>query len=300
MKKGRLQTSQDFYGLDKADKHSDVDFARFARIDQCSFELKVEGRMKKVPFILALVVLVAGGTSIAQANDPSVLSLNAVGYVKIQVEPGKVYLLRTDFEPLLDTMVTLASLIGDQLPSNTTAYIWDRTKDGGVGGYRVESYVGRGRGGSGPPEWPSPPAATAIQRGDAFWLVLPDSAAESVYDLYLMGEVPGTNNQGANTTITGVDVDAIGYPYPIEISFGNTTVAASAPEESKVFFWDPAKDGVGGYVGPYVKVGQGRGGGLPVDWPQIAKDYLIKPGEAFWLVMPSAQDWTEFKPYEWP
>jgi hypothetical protein len=79
--------------------------------------------MKK---ILCLVAILIVAQTVAQAQT-QVLSRNAVGYVKITAERGKLVLGRSDFESLDGSGgITVSNLFGDQVPANSAVYLWDR------------------------------------------------------------------------------------------------------------------------------------------------------------------------------
>lgn len=234
-------------------------------------------------FILALCMTIMATLSYGQTN---VLSQNAVGYVKVTVPRDGLALVRLDFLPIdpADDPI-IANIIGDQLPILSKAHIWDSDAGaGGLGGYISVTKTLSG--------WPTTGnGATPINQGDAFWLEVPASAAEPEYDVYLMGEVPGkNNNQETNTVFGSGGVDAIGYPYPSAIAWGDTTLAPVLPPTSKLHIWDPYKDGIGGYDSR-TKTISGWG---------TANDIIIEPGTAFWVETASSFEWDEEKPYTWP
>ena len=238
--------------------------------------------MKKLLGI-ACVVAVTAPLAFAQTN---VLSQNAVGYVRVTVPgSGDLNLCRLDFLPL-DPLVpnNVANVVGDQLPAGSSAFIWDSTLNGGVGGYVLVAKGARAG-------WPTTGAgAMEIDQGVAFWLKTPEADLTD-YNVYLMGEVPGANNDSETKTIAGLQgLDAVGYPYPAAIAFGDTTLQTALPGGATVFFWDVDAQG-------YQFFSKGARAG----WTAEALDFVIEPGTSFWVQNPGAAvDWTEVKPYVWP
>lgn len=207
-------------------------------------------------------------------GQTNVLSQNAVGYVKKTVDQGTLALMSYDFIDLAGNPVTVASLMGDQVPVGTAVSVWDRAGS---------SYVTVQKGARG---WPG--TTPELMRGDGFFVQIPDNSAESAYDIYMLGEVPGANNNADETTVPNVELDAVGYPYPAAVLFTATTAAASAESGDAVSTWDQANQ----QYATFVKGARG--------WPGGALNLVIEPGEAFWLDLDTNIDWTEPKPYAWP
>lgn len=225
--------------------------------------------MKKLLSLVA-AALVMGTMAYGQTN---VLSQNAVGYVKVTVDAGDLALVRNDFVNIDGSPVTIPTLLGDQVPANSVAHVWDR-----VGG----SYASVTKGGRG---WPAG-ATNELMRGDAFFLQIPAAAAEASYDVYLLGEVPAD----AEATVANIQVDAIGYPYPAAVNWTATTLSESMAASDTLHVWDQATQ-------TYVSITKGGRG-----WPAAADTVVIEPGQAFWVETAAATpaDWTETKPYDWP
>ena len=233
--------------------------------------------MKKMACLI--VGLTTMATMALGQGQSNVFSANAVGYVKITANRGNLVLIRTDFLNISGSNDTMQSLIGDQVPLNSQAHIWDRDTD---------SYVTELRGGRAG-DWPS--NGREVAPGDAFWIEIPDSAPDASYDMFVMGEVPGDNNNSESNNIPGIDFDAIGFPYPVATNWGDTSLAIDAPLGSQVHFWDPTNQ-------TYVSAIKGGRAG---DWDAATKAKMIQPGEAFWLeVGAGTLDWDVTKPYNYP
>lgn len=225
--------------------------------------------MKRIVSLVA-VALVAGTMAYGQTN---VLSQNAVGYVKVTIDAGDLALLRYDFEQIDGSASTLSNTVGDQVPSGSNAYMWDRS---------AKSWVLAAKGTRG---W-SPDAAVA--RGDAFFLQVAAGAAEPAYDVFLLGEVPGANNNADSTVVDNVEGDAVGFPYPAATALSAMDMATQAASGASVYLWDQVNQA---WATPVTKGSRG--------W---ASDPTIEPGEGFFIVtaVGAPIDATEVKPYAWP
>lgn len=234
---------------------------------------------------IACTVAMAAPLAFGQA---SVFSQNAVGYVRVNVPRGVaplggLALVRLDFEPL-DPLApnNTINVLGDQVPTGSRVHVW-RSDIGGTGGYCSETKTRSG--------WPA--SCGVIERGEAFWIEIPPAAAEPSYNVYLMGEVPGANNDSETLTINvATGIDAVGYPYPAAIAWADTTIAAPLPAGARIHFWNISGPSAQSYTS-HTKTRSG--------WPTAALDTIIEPGTAFWIENPGAAvDWTEAKPYAWP
>lgn len=227
---------------------------------------------------LALGVALAAPVAFGQTN---VLSQNAVGYVKVTIPDGGLALIRPDFEQLDPSVpADMNNLIGDQLPNGSQAHIWD------VGTSAYVTELKGGRAGA----WPNP--GRVVERGEAFWLEIPDSSGQADWDVYIMGEVPGANNNSETSSVLAISgVDAVGYPFPAAIVWGETSLATNLPLDSLLHLWNIDTQSYESFLKG------GRGG----DWG-AAETKVIEPGTAFWVEVGDASviDWTEAKPYNWP
>ena len=133
--------------------------------------------------VFAAAMMVAVGV-FAATNE--VTSVNVVGFNKVAIPPNAWAMVTLNFESFGDS--TIGDLVGDQLPSGSKAYIWDRA----ASGYALAS-VGRGG-------WAGDGATNVILRGDGFWLYNSDTVTNEVS---LKGEVPAAINGGDSTTLAG-------------------------------------------------------------------------------------------------
>ncbi|RKX32994.1 MAG: hypothetical protein DRP22_01375 [Verrucomicrobia bacterium] len=225
--------------------------------------------------VLAVIVAAAALALFCYAQTNQVLSRNAVGYVQVSVPSGGYALVSLNFESLDGSDLTIADVVGDQLPVGSYAHIWDRNS-------KVYQSELRTRGG-----WS--PGTNVITRGVGFWLEVPSSAATaSEHIVYVMGEVPDSFNQGATTTISNVQgLDALAYPFPSAVVWTNTALASNALVGDYLHVWNVTSQSYNSYL-------KTRGGWTTPD------NFTIEPGQSFWFETSGTQDWTEIKPYTWP
>ena len=216
-------------------------------------------------------------TAVVGASATNVLSRNAVGFIQVDVPSNGLVLVTVPFEPL-EGSNNLETVIGDQLPSGSVAFLWDRAASSGAG-----AYVTAGRTRSG---WSQ--ADRILHRGEAFWLSVPaGSATGDVHTVFIKGEVPDSNNGSATTTLSNLNgIEAVGMSYPVDTVWTTTVLSTQLGSGDVIFVWDPATG--------YTTYGKTRSG-----WNTPA-DYVIKAGEAFWINASSTIDWEETKPYTWP
>ena len=109
--------------------------------------------------------------------------------------------------------------------------------------------------------------------------------------MYFLGEVPGANNGHDVMVVDSIDSDFVALPFPAAFTFGNSELAQSAPNGSRLNLWDQdAKQ-----YRVYHKGGRAGSWGL-------AADLVIAPGQAFFLELggTDSYDWTVPKPYDFP
>jgi hypothetical protein len=218
--------------------------------------------MKKVLVGLIAVAMVAS-LGFAQTE---VESVNVVGFNKITIEAGELALVTPPFESFGDA--TLEDLVGDQLPQGSGAFIWDRANSIYIASSRTKA------GWSG---------TNVIHRGDGFWL---SNAGAEPATVALMGEVPADYNNSATTTVSEISgTDAVGYAYPTDIVWTNTTLAQTVDSGSGLFIWD--EDGQ-----TYAAYSKTKAG-----W-STPEGFALKAGRAFWISTSTPVDWTEIAPYD--
>jgi hypothetical protein len=231
--------------------------------------------MKKIALMMVLLVFVG---SIAIGQTTQVLSRNAVGYVKILGEKGKLTLGRSDFEAMDSAGgIQVSNMFGEQLPADTFLYLWDRS----AATYKILAKASRGSWGAA--------GTTRVARGGGFWIRVPGTAASNEYPVYIMGEVPDRSTS-PTTTVSGITgVNMFGFPYPVQGSWTNTDIAKKAPPNSFLYIWNQAGQA---YV-VYAKSARGA-------WDAATTNLVLNPGQGFWLRNTGTFDWVEAKPYTWP
>ncbi|MBU1695206.1 MAG: hypothetical protein KKC51_14760 [Verrucomicrobia bacterium] len=207
---------------------------------------------------------------VAIAFGQQVLSRNAVGYQQVTLTKGQLALIRHDFEEL-DTALAVSNVFAS-LPINTRVYLWNDTQTAYIN-------IGRGAGGWGTQ------GSNELYRGRGFWVLVPASAVSNEYQVFLMGEVPDRFTAPTTTVAILPGIKLVGYPYPVEMKWTNTTLAKSAPIGTRLYIW-------GGNA--YSNYGRGPGG-----WGS-GTNVMLTPGMGFWVQLASLTNWSEAKPYTWP
>jgi len=208
------------------------------------------------------VALIAAAIAIGQ----DVTSVNAVGFNKITIGPGKLALVTLNFESFGDS--TLEDLIGHQLVRGKV-YVWNRV---------AKEYIPASIGKDG--KWSY---TNIIHRGDAFWIKNEDTATNSVS---FMGEVPYTYNNSATATVYNLSgVEAVGYAYPVDMTWTNTTLSKESTVKTMYYYNETA--------GGYDIYSRGKTG-----W-NTPNAFAIPAGRAFWIKLSdgASVDWTEVAPY---
>jgi len=218
--------------------------------------------------IAASVLCLTTALALAQSTS-EVTSVNAVGYLRVSVPSNALALVTLDFEYLGDGNFTVTNLIGDQLgTSGDTVFIWDRVAKK----YNIES---RGRFG-----WS--PGTNVIRRGDGIWL---KNTAVTAKEVVFTGEVPDSNTAPTTTLQNLTAIDAVGYAYPADVAFTNTTLCKNSKNGDTLFLWDVVTQN-------YVIYSNGRFG-----WNPSVDAVTVKMGEAFWFKTATPTNWTEAIPY---
>lgn len=223
--------------------------------------------MKKILSVVFAVMLV-GLMAFGQTTTP-VLSRNAVGYVKVIAERGKLVLGRVDFLPL-DGSAVASNVFGNQLPNGTQILSYDPS----IAAYRIDSKSFAG--------W-----STNINfaTGKGFWVKIPLTAASNAYDVFFMGEVPSSSTAPTTTLQIAQGVTQLGFPYPTEVVWTNTALAKAAKRGDQMITWDGTN-----YV---INSLSFAGWAFP--------NMILTPAQGFWYkTQTPATNWQVAKPYVWP
>jgi hypothetical protein len=230
---------------------------------------------QKMNKILAGILAVSMTAGLVSAQDP-VLSRNAVGYVKVEMESAvgqpRYYLVANPFDSL-DGEIPLLSEVFSAVPNNTVIAVWDDQNQVYV------NYTKSGRG-----AWLGDAATARIGRAEGAFISVPSGAAP--FEVVFMGEVPAEDEP--ITRAQGYSL--IGYAFPVTQRLTNTVMATELPNNSIITVWDPETQV---YIN-YTKSGRGA-------WLGDASTAEFNPGEGFFVFSGNpSQIWEETKPYTWP
>ncbi|HMP74343.1 MAG TPA: hypothetical protein PKE55_13875 [Kiritimatiellia bacterium] len=223
--------------------------------------------MKKLALAIAGSAIIAAG-----AYAQQVLSRNAVGYVKLDIAKGTLALVHNPFLPLQSPTLTVTNLFGNQLPNGSALFIWDPAS---------QSYLSETRTFAG---WL--PGTNALDPGRGFFINIPASAVSNNYTVFMMGEVPDRFTQPTASLGVVSGLNLLGFPYPTQEFWTNTTLAASLPSGSAVFIWNQGTQSYSSETRTFA-------GWLP-------GTALFQPGQAFFVNTSAGSTWNVVKPYTWP
>ncbi len=227
--------------------------------------------MKKLVVMMALVM--ACGAAFAQTNQ--VLSKNAVGYVRVDTEGGKQYLVAPSFESMDAGGNTIENVIpaaASGLGGGTKAYLWDAVSQS----YRSETLQTF-------PTTAWNPGTNVLARGSSFWLVPSGTDTNSIY---FMGEVPSETNAVKSIA---VGLSFLSGSYPVDTPITNTTLIDTLGGGDKAFFFSAD---VGSWVSETVQT-------FPsLDWNPGTN--VIAAGYGVVIKSTAGGSWDELKPYTWP
>jgi len=238
--------------------------------------------MKKM--LVAVAALAFAMSASAQTNQ--VLSRNAVGYQRFELQKGVLYMIRPDFFAMTGSLSTVkaAAMFGNQLPNGTTINFFDPLA------LPTPGYVQDSRSAFG--VWGT---SINFKPGHGFWVKIPSTAVSNSYVLYLMGEVPDSLNlaalnSGPTNQVVAVypGLNQLGYSFPVSVAWTNTHLAKISKTGDKVITWDAATTG-------YLQSSRSAFGA----W---ANAPTLTPGQAFFYLNTNtvATNWIEPKPYTWP
>jgi len=226
---------------------------------------------------LAVLVgaLLLAGSAYAQTNQ--VLSVNAVGYVKVDlVASNKLHLLANNFEPL-SAPIAISNTFAS-MPVGTSIILWNS------GAQAYEAPITRGLFG-----WPVAGTNT-LKRGASYFLRTSSSGTNvATYPVYLMGEVPDSQTAPTSSHTTAVGLSFVGNSYPVIASWTNSAVAKAMPVGASVLTWDVAAQA---YQAPITK-------GL-FGWPVAGNLLMIQPGQGIIVRTTNSVAFSDVKPYTWP
>jgi hypothetical protein len=238
--------------------------------------------MKKTLWIVIAGALVA--SVIAASAQSEVLSANAVGYIKREINSGgKFQTFTVPLYSMSGSVLFTNTSVAQEAPVGTAVYFWDPTFNGGAGGWDSVTrgtFTGWGKFNT-----------KTLASGEGFMLKSPTNSTQNL-QLTITGEVP--DEDGLSATIRpGLNLAMIGNPFPVDVTFGTTALASNAAVGSIVAFWDPT-------------LSSGRGGwrsttrGTFSGWGNAATN-VVKAGEAFaFREAGTTNSWSVNRPYTWP
>lgn len=246
--------------------------------------------MKKL-LLLVFAVTMVGSLAFGQTQ---VLSRNAVGYVRIDVKSNNLALCSDNFVGFSNT---ISGIFGNQLMgysnigTSDEIMVWSGTK---YDRYWKPAPLG----GSTWVKYPSVTAATnTLSPGQTFWIINKQPSNQTVY---LMGQVPDSQNFGSTSTVWCVEgLNMPAYSFPVDVAITQLNLASAKQGNNigagdNLWKWDAS-------IRNYVKYWKS-----PVGWVKYPATTQtvdrIYPGEGFWYVRRTntVMTWAETKPYSWP
>lgn len=222
--------------------------------------------MKKSIVMAVCATLLAG--TISWGAGP-VYSVNAVGYMSVNLQAGAWKLLSMQFDKLDGTTTVASDVISDPtgtgLTNGFSVLLWN-----GISYVSEDYYWGYG----------FYPNTNKIVRGSGMWVKSPLSITVNI-----MGQVPSTN---ATTTALGPQWNLISFPYPAAVAISNSVLQLTGTAGDSILGVLPS----GGYTNADFYSGYG--------W--YPGDFMLKPGEGYWYksVASASTNWVQPKPYIWP
>lgn len=196
----------------------------------------------KLSKLLAGVVLSVFVTSLVVASTNEVTSVNAVGYIKINVEANKLKMIGTQFIDMNTNSPTVKDVLGTNgIPSGTKVYVYNS-------GYSSESFSFG--------NWV--PGTNVIDRTMGFWI-----KCGTTTNFVLKGEVPAVNK----AVLVKSGLQMISYPFPVGTYFTNTVVGKNAGAGDKAYFYETN--------GTYSSYSFSFGSWVP-------STLYLNPGDAIW------------------
>jgi hypothetical protein len=168
-----------------------------------------------------------------------------------QISSGQMDLMTV---PLIIPGGNAVSNIFKNFPVGSRFYFWN----GPIQAWTAGSGSSKGWNGIG---------SRQVLPGEAFFL-----EPSTEYTAVLTGTAP---ESPVSTPVNGNNkISALGYPYPADIPWPDTQLAASLPPGSMVSFWHPAYNS---FHTTFFKAPAAKGGG----WGSAASNYVVHAGDGF-------------------
>ena len=221
--------------------------------------------MKKFALLFAAAAITASAAFAATAEP--VYSQNAVGFINKEAKAGELYALTFPFADMTSTnagVVFKDTQMAQDATRGSTVYFWSGTSwepdTKRPNGFRTEH---------------------VLQPGECFFF---QPAADMT--ITMCGEVPDDASLECEIH-PAANLSAIGNPYPVEVIFTNTALAASASRGATVYFWN------GTSWEPDTRRPNG-----------FRTEHTLSPGEGFFFQTTAgdteASAWAVEKPYVFP
>ena len=234
-----------------------------------------------------LALTLAAGMIAGVASGQTVLSQNAVGYVKVEVDGGKFAIVRSDFTPMSGDAPTPSVVYGDSLPLGTTIFLYNAS----TLSYQSSTYeIGTDPDTFLPIEQWSDDSLD-LSPGRSWW-VQPGGTDENV-PVIAMGEVP-PDSQQAVTILEGFNL--VSFPYPADTMWEDTELAQSAEIGDTVYFYDVETEN---YTSSTYEIGTDPDTFLPIEQWSVP-NLVVTPGVGFWYQAGTGRVVDENRPYLWP
>lgn len=209
------------------------------------------------------------------AQTVPVISRNAAGYIKLTVASRGLYQIHYPLMALEQSAVTVNDMMS-HLPNGSSIVFWDVETQAFVDHTIEVKLLG---------VW-TPGTNNLI--GKTFWLQVGNSATPS-FDIFLTGEVPDARTlpvSAVDLAVSGPNtLNLVGYAYPMEMHWTNTSFAANAANGSAMMTYDTR-------AGNYIYTVKEGGA-----W---SRDIVLHPGQGLWLTSRNLTIWNETKPYSYP
>jgi hypothetical protein len=221
-------------------------------------------------------MLVVGLAALVAFAAEEVTSVNVVGYNKVAVPPGKLVMAHMPFLDMGDASVE--NVVGSQLPANSALHLWDDSANAYVTTIRKTTRSGTA--------WTP---NVDLPRGKAFWIEVPGAVGTNA--VILPGEVPESRNFAATSTVAIAPYDMVGYAYPVDMPFTNTSLFKNSAADDALNVWDVNSQTYATYIKKATRSG--------TSWQPSVDSLVIKVGQSFWYQPKSGSvNWTEVAPYD--
>lgn len=226
---------------------------------------------------LVLIVVVAGVLVASAQEQPGVMGINAVGYIKKTLPAGgKFVCMSIPLEDMANENIVFGKTsVAQGAPVGASALFWDASTQTWSGG----SKTGKG--------WSAVVSNQVVAVGEGFFIKGASDAASPV-DVAIKGEVP--NSATLQRAIPGGNaLGTLANPYPSSFKFGDSGLAQQASVGSSALFWDADHQTWSGGS----KTGKG--------WSAVVSNQVVDVAEGFFLKEAgSGKIWQAEKPYTWP